>query len=115
MPLEDAFFGIIGSLTDKFGVKWMLEYDLPKKVDIKGTIKVIGLIPGLGALIAFNLINNLLGGVYMALMDAYGLSLVTVEMWGLLWGVLSTAFIIGGILIAKFGLGKVYKDASIFS
>ena len=26
----------------------------------------------------------------MALMDAYGLSLVSVQVWGLLWGVLST-------------------------
>ena len=80
--------------------------DKPKKVDIKGTIKVIGLIPGLGALIIFNSINNLLGGVFMALMDAYGLSLVSVEIWGLLWGFLSTGFIIGGLIIAKVGLGK---------
>lgn len=78
----------------------------PKKIDLKGTIRVIGLIPGLGALIAFNIINNLLGGVFMALMDAYGLNLVSVEVWGLIWGFLSTAFIIGGLVIAKFGLGK---------
>lgn len=31
MPIEDAFFGTMGSLTDKFGVKWMLEFDLPKE------------------------------------------------------------------------------------
>ena len=31
--------------------------------------------------------NNLLAGVFMALMDAYGLELVSVEAWGLLWGV----------------------------
>lgn len=42
----------------------------------------------------------------MALMDAYGLSLVSVQEWGLLWGVLSTSFIFGGIAIAKWGLGK---------
>lgn len=42
----------------------------------------------------------------MALMDAYGLSLVSVQTWGFLWGGLSTAFILGGMLIAKFGLGK---------
>jgi MFS transporter, DHA3 family, multidrug efflux protein len=77
-----------------------------QQIDIKGTIKVVGLIPGLGALIAFNIINNLLGGVFMALMDAYGLNLVSVEVWGLIWGGISTAFIIGGLLIAKFGLGK---------
>jgi PhnB protein len=31
MPLEEAFFGWFGSLTDKFGVKWMLEFDKPEK------------------------------------------------------------------------------------
>ena len=31
MPLEEAFFGWIGNLTDKFGVKWMLEFDKPEK------------------------------------------------------------------------------------
>ena len=45
--------------------------------------------PGLFALIAFSCFNNFLGGVFMALMDAYGLSLVSVQAWGLLWGVLS--------------------------
>ena len=39
-------------------------------------------------------------------MDAYGLSLVSVQAWGLLWGVLSTAFIVGGLIITKWGLGK---------
>ncbi len=80
--------------------------DKPKKIDIKGTIAAIAIIPGLGALILFNTINNLLGGVFMALMDAYGLSLVSVEVWGFLWGFLSTGFIIGGAIIAKKGLGK---------
>ncbi len=42
----------------------------------------------------------------MALMDAYGLSLVSVQVWGILWGVLSTGFILGGLIIAKKGLGK---------
>ena len=41
----------------------------------------------------------------MALMDAYGLSLVSVETWGLLWGFISLAFIAGGLAVAKFGLG----------
>lgn len=77
-----------------------------KKVDIKGTIKVISGIPGLFALIFFTTFNNLLGGVFMALMDAYGLSLVSVQVWGILWGVLSFGFIFGGLFIAKYGLGK---------
>ena len=77
-----------------------------KKVDLKGTLAVVMAIPGLLALILFSTFNNFLGGVFMALMDAYGLSMVSVEMWGLLWGFLSTGFIIGGLIIAKVGLGK---------
>jgi len=77
-----------------------------RKLDIKGTLKAIGSVPGLFALILFTMFNNFLGGVFMSLMDAYGLSLVSVEIWGLLWGFLSTAFIIGGLVIAKWGLGK---------
>ena len=77
----------------------------PKKVDIAGTIRVIAGVPGLFALIFFATFNNFLGGIFMALLDAYGLSLVSVEIWGLLFGVLSTAFIISGIVIAKTGLG----------
>ena len=78
----------------------------PKRVDLKGTIKVVGAVPGLFALILFAALNNFLGGIFMALLDAYGLSLVSVEVWGLLFGVLSTAFIISGLVIAKTGLGK---------
>lgn len=78
----------------------------PKTVDIKGTIKVINLIPGLFGLIFFNCFNNFLGGVFMSLMDAYGLSLVSVQVWGVLWGILSLGFILGGLVVAKKGLGK---------
>jgi DHA3 family multidrug efflux protein-like MFS transporter len=78
----------------------------PKKVDIKGTIRVISEVPGLVALIFFATFNNFLGGIFMALLDAYGLSLVSVQTWGLLFGVLSTAFILSGSVIAKKGLGK---------
>lgn len=42
----------------------------------------------------------------MALMDAYGLSLMSVQVWGILWGFLSFGFIFGGLYIAKKGLGK---------
>jgi MFS transporter, DHA3 family, multidrug efflux protein len=80
--------------------------DEHKGVDIKGTLKLINTIPGLFALILFATFNNFLGGVYMSLMDAYGLNLVSVQVWGFLWGVLSTGFIIGGLVIAKKGLGK---------
>ncbi len=80
--------------------------DQPKKIDIKGTFKVIRSIPGLFALILFATINNFLGGVFMSLMDAYGLTLVSVQTWGILWGFLSLGFIIGGLIIARVGLGK---------
>lgn len=78
----------------------------PKKVDLRGTLIVVAAIPGLLALIFFSTFNNFLGGVFMALMDAYGLSMVSVEAWGFLWGALSSGFIIGGLLVAKRGLGK---------
>src|SRR5690606_843212 len=78
----------------------------PKRIDIAGTIRVIAAVPGLFALIFFATFNNFLGGIFMALLDAYGLSLVSVEVWGLLFGVLSTAFILSGIVISRTGLGK---------
>ena len=39
-------------------------------------------------------------------MDAYGLSLVSVQVWGLLWGVLSAFVIVGGLVVARVGLGS---------
>ncbi|HYG25634.1 MAG TPA: MFS transporter [Caulobacteraceae bacterium] len=78
----------------------------PKRVDLRGTLRVIGAVPGLFALILFATFNNFLGGIFMALMDAYGLSMVEVQQWGLLWAFISTAFIISGIVIARVGLGK---------
>jgi len=80
--------------------------DMPKKVDLKGTFKVVVAIPGLLALVLFSTFNNFLGGVFMALMDAYGLSLMSVQAWGLLWGVLSAGLIVGGLIVAKRGLGR---------
>ncbi|MFC7376968.1 MFS transporter [Brevundimonas sp. GCM10030266] len=77
----------------------------PKKIDLPGTLKIIGAVPGLFALILFATFNNFLGGVFMALMDAYGLSLMAVQHWGLLWGAVSVAFILSGIVIARTGLG----------
>lgn len=76
-----------------------------KSVDLRGTYKLVAGVPGLLALILFTTFNNLLGGVFMALMDAYGLSMMSVEAWGLLWGFISSGFILGGLLIARFGLG----------
>jgi DHA3 family multidrug efflux protein-like MFS transporter len=76
-----------------------------RRVDIRGTIAVVAAVPGLFALIFFATFNNFLGGIFMALLDAYGLSLVSVQTWGLLFGVVSVAFIISGIVIARTGLG----------
>lgn len=77
-----------------------------KDIDLRGTIKVVSAVPGLFALILFATFNNLLGGVFMALMDGYGLSLMSVEDWGLLWALASSAFIISGVAISRLGLGK---------
>jgi DHA3 family multidrug efflux protein-like MFS transporter len=76
------------------------------KVDVAGSLAAIRSAPGLLALILFATFNNLIGGVYMALMDPYGLELFSVEMWGVVFGVASTGFIIGGLAIARFGLGR---------
>jgi len=78
----------------------------PGKVDLRGTFAVVVAIPGMIALIFFSTFNNFLGGVFMGLMDAYGLSLVSVQVWGILWAVISCGFIVGGLFIAKWGLGK---------
>ncbi len=77
-----------------------------EKIGVKGTIGLMKSIPGLFALIFFSMFNNLLGGVFFALMDAYGLELVSVQIWGILWGLLSPAYILGGLVIARKGLGK---------
>lgn len=76
------------------------------KVDLRGTLRTVMLVPGLLGLIFFHAFNNFLGGVFMALMDPYGLELMSVQLWGLLLGVMSAGFIVGGIAVAKWGLGK---------
>lgn len=77
------------------------------RVDVRAAIDAIKGVPGLPMLIALAAFNNLLGGVFMALMDAYGLSMVSVQTWGFLWGGISLAMIVGGVLVSKFGLGKM--------
>jgi DHA3 family multidrug efflux protein-like MFS transporter len=75
-------------------------------IDLRGSITAVRAAKGLFALIIFSTFNNFIGGVYMALMDPYGLELFPVEIWGIVLGVASSGFIIGGLLIAKFGLGR---------
>lgn len=79
---------------------------LSSSIDIRGSIRAIQLVPGLFGLIFFQTFNNFLGGVFMSLMDAYGLLLVSVQTWGVLWGVLSLGFIVGGLIVARRGLGE---------
>src|SRR5215208_1234710 len=85
----------------------MHEHEEPHEgVDVRGTVRAIRLVPGLFGLIFFHTFNNFLGGIFMSLMDAYGLLLVSVQVWGALWGFLSLGFIVGGLIVAKKGLGK---------
>lgn len=78
----------------------------PKAVDLRGTYLLILAIPGLLGLIIFNTFNNFLGGVFMALMDPYGLSLVSVKVWGAMWGVMSLAMIAGSVYVSRYGVGS---------
>jgi DHA3 family multidrug efflux protein-like MFS transporter len=77
-----------------------------KKIDIKGSMAAIRSVPGLVWLIGFTTFNNLVGGVFMTLMDPYGLSLFSVEIWGVVLSITSTGMIVGGLIVAKKGLGK---------
>lgn len=75
-------------------------------IDVRGALAAIRMVPGLLAVLLFATFNNLIGGVYVALMDPYGLELFPVEWWGVVLGVSSTGFIIGGLLVSRFGLGR---------
>lgn len=79
---------------------------LPSPVDFKGAWRAIIVVPGLIGLIIFSTFNNFLGGVFMSLLDPYGLELMSVEAWGILFGLSSIGFIVGGAIIAKTGLGR---------
>ena len=51
-------------------------------IDFRGSVAAVRPAPGLFALILFSTFNNLIGGVYMALMDPYGLTIFPVEVVG---------------------------------
>lgn len=76
-----------------------------RAVDFGGGFRAVRAVPGLLALIVFTTFNNLASGVFMALLDPYGLTLFSVEAWGLLFGLSSTGFLVGGALVAARGLG----------
>lgn len=86
-----------------------------KAFDFKKTIAIISGISGLFALIFFTTLNNLIAGVFMALLDAYGLSLVSVQSWGIMFAVASIGFIVGSAFVAKKGLGKHPLRALLFA
>ncbi|WP_291794045.1 MFS transporter [Brevibacterium sp.] len=75
------------------------------KMDLAGSIRTIRAIPGLTALILFACFNNFVGGTFMALMDPYGLELFSPQVWGIVLGVTSLGFVVGGGVVARTGLG----------
>ena len=75
-------------------------------IDLRGSIGLIIAATGLMALIVFSTFNNLIGGSYMALMDPYALELMSVQAWGAAFAFASTGFLVGGALVARFGLGS---------
>ena len=79
--------------------------DAKGSFDLRGSYAAVLAIAGLFALIIFSTFNNFVGGVYMALMDPYGLEMFPVELWGTFFAVGATGFIVGGALVGKFGLG----------
>lgn len=79
--------------------------DAKGSFDLRGSYAAVLAISGLFALIIFSTFNNFVGGVYMALMDPYGLEMFPVELWGTFFAVGATGFIVGGALVGKFGLG----------
>ena len=74
--------------------------------DLRGSWRAVIAIPGLIALIVFSTFNNFVGGVYMALMDPYGIDLFSVRWWGVWFAIGATGFLVGGALIGRFGLGR---------
>lgn len=75
-------------------------------VDFKGGWAAMLAVPGLIGLVIFTTFNNLSSGVYMAMIDPYGLNMFSVEIWGIVFGVAGTGFLVGGAIVAKWGLGK---------
>ncbi|MCD0443038.1 MFS transporter [Glycomyces sp. A-F 0318] len=74
-------------------------------VDVRGGWLAVRAVPGLLALILFTSLNNLFGGVAMAVMDPYGIDMFGVQGWGFWFAVASTGFIAGGAVVAKRGVG----------
>ncbi|ALG86816.1 multidrug transporter [Gordonia phthalatica] len=82
------------------------ETDAKGAFDVRGAWRAVTAVPGLVALILFSMFNNFTGGVYMALLDPYGLELFSVQMWGVVFAFGATGFMLGGALIGRVGLGS---------
>ncbi len=80
--------------------------DSPRLIDVRGSVQAVRIVPGLFALLLFSTFNNFLGGAFMALLDPYGLSIVSVEEWGVVLAATSLGFIVGGVIVARRGLGR---------
>jgi DHA3 family multidrug efflux protein-like MFS transporter len=80
-------------------------HDAPRFIDFGGAFAAVHVVPGLLALVLFATFNNFLGGVFMSLVDPYGLTLMSVEAWGFLIAFTSLGFIVGGVAVARRGLG----------
>ena len=78
----------------------------PRLIDVSGALRAVRAVSGLLALLLFSMFNNFLGGVFMALMDPYGLTLMSVEAWGALIAFTSLGFIVGGLIVTRRGLGS---------
>ncbi len=83
-----------------------VEGTVPEVPSFKSVWPAVVAVSGLIALILFTTFNNLIGGVFMALMDPYGLELFDVKAWGIVLAFTSSGFILGGAIVAKWGLGK---------
>jgi MFS transporter, DHA3 family, multidrug efflux protein len=77
-----------------------------RHLDLRGSWQTMRAVPGLVPLVLFSTFNNLVMGVFMTLMDPYGLILFSVQSWGLVLGITSIGFIAGGAIVARFGLGR---------
>lgn len=114
--MQTTLLVAIGLTALAFVHLWIVRFEEPapasqvdgerRRVDLRGTIAAIAVVPHLFSLIMFTSFNNLLGGVFMALLDAYGLSLMTVQEWGLLWALVSCGFVLSGFVISRTGLGR---------
>ncbi|HEX4816225.1 MAG TPA: MFS transporter [Nonomuraea sp.] len=78
----------------------------PLRLDLRGAWRTMRAVPGLVSLVFFSTFNNLVMGVFMTLMDPYGLNLFSVEVWGVVLGVTSIGFMAGGAAVARWGLGR---------